>query len=159
MNSFGWVAVAVVVVLVAGGAWWYVSKQAPAAPAGGTVLKEMPVPVNTVPDTTVAPAPKTVTVNYTDAGFSPASVTIAKGDTVTFTNSSSGGMWVASAMHPTHMVYAGTSLQEHCPAGTQTAFDQCQNGATYSFKFDKAGTWKYHNHTSASRFGEVIVVE
>ncbi|OGC86183.1 hypothetical protein A3D70_00465 [Candidatus Adlerbacteria bacterium RIFCSPHIGHO2_02_FULL_54_18] len=152
MNSSGWAAVVAAVVLIAGVAWWYTAK-APTAPAGDAVSAETPVSGST------ASEPKTVTVNYSDAGFSPATITIKRGDTVTFTNSSSGSMWVASAPHPAHTAYAGTALSEHCPAGSALAFDQCQTGASYSFKFDKAGTWKYHNHSNAGSFGEVIVAE
>lgn len=50
-------------------------------------------------------------VTYTDAGFSPAILTIKVGDTVTFKNQSSQGMWVGSAMHPSHTAYSGTTLQ------------------------------------------------
>ena len=151
MNSSGWAAVVAAVVLIAGVAWWYTAK-APTAPAGEAAV---------VTDSTSSPQaePTTVTVNYSDAGFSPATITIKRGDTVTFTNSASGTMWVASAPHPAHTAYAGTSLSEHCPAGSALAFDQCQTGASFSFKFDKAGTWKYHNHSNASNFGEVIVTE
>lgn len=154
MNSTGWVAVAVVVVLIAGGAWWYT--QQPAA----TNTNEQGIPNETggnVPDTT-ATEPKTVTVNYTNSGFSPSTITINKGDTVTFTNSSSGNMWVASDEHPTHTAYAGTALSQHCPADSGVAFDQCVAGATYSFKFDKAGSWTYHNH-AASQLGGTVVVQ
>ena len=46
-------------------------------------------------------------VTYTDTGFAPLSVTIKKGTTVTFVNESSRGMWVASAVHPTHQLLPG----------------------------------------------------
>ena len=151
MTTTAWVWALVAVIIIGLGAWWYTAK-APTAPAGEAAV---------VTDSTSSPQaePTTVTVNYSDAGFSPATITIKRGDTVTFTNSSSGTMWVASALHPAHTAYAGTSLSEHCPAGSALAFDQCQTGASFSFKFDQAGTWKYHNHSNASHFGEVIVTE
>src|SRR3989344_5007515 len=77
--------------------------------------------------------------------------------TVTWVNETGGTMWVASAMHPTHMVYDGTSREVHCP-GT-IAFDQCASGNRYSFTFDKVGTWNYHDHVNAGKFGSVVVVE
>ena len=154
MNSSGWVAVVVVLVLIAGGAWWYTQQ-----PAQTTNTNEQNIPNETGSNVPAqgATASKTVTVNYSDSGFSPASVTIQLGDTVTFTNSSGGSMWVASAVHPTHTAYAGTPLSEHCPGGSALAFDQCQAGATYSFKFDKAGSWKYHNHAASQFTGTVVV--
>ncbi|MDO8566530.1 MAG: hypothetical protein Q7R58_00055, partial [bacterium] len=81
--------------------------------------------------------------------------------TVIFTNQSTKNMWVASAMHPTHILYSGTSLSQHCPDTSNASFDQCAAGApgsSFSFTFNKEGrNWKYHNHVDASKFGNVIV--
>jgi plastocyanin len=68
-------------------------------------------------------------------------------------------MWVASAMHPAHVVYDGTTKDAHCAAGYTgpVPFDQCASGTSYSFTFTKAGEWKYHNHVNASQFGSVTV--
>ena len=96
-------------------------------------------------------------VVYTDSGFSPRSVTIDRGDTVVFTNQSSREMWVASAMHPTHTVYSGTPLSQHCPDTANDAFDQCEARDSFRFTFDKAGTWNYHNHLDPSNTGSVVV--
>ena len=99
-------------------------------------------------------------VIYTDSGYSPKEITIKIGDTVTWKNESSHGMWIASAMHPSHVIYSGTSLDEHCPDAQNTSFDECisaQPGESWSFKFDKQGTWRYHNHVQASDFGSIIV--
>lgn len=98
-------------------------------------------------------------VTYSSSGFSPSEITIRRGGTVTWRNEGGGTMWVASAMHPTHTTYSGTTLQEHCDTLSNDSFDQCQNGGTYSFTFDKVGTWAYHNHSQSSHFGRVIVVE
>ncbi len=99
-------------------------------------------------------------VTYTDSGYLPSELTIKAGDTVTFKNESSLGMWTASAMHPSHTVYSGTSLQEHCPDAANTSFDECtsaQPGQSWSFTFSKTGTWEYHNHVKAHDFGKIIV--
>ena len=106
----------------------------------------------------MTPAPVSSTVVLSAGGFSPSTVTIAKGEKVTWT-SSEGNMWVASAGHPTHTVYDGTSEADHCApnyAGP-IPFDQCASGTSYSFTFDKVGTWKYHNHANSAQFGTVIV--
>jgi plastocyanin len=100
-------------------------------------------------------------VTYTNSGYSPSTLKIEKGETVTFKNQSSRPMWPASAKHPTHEVYSGTSLEEHCPDKTGTAFDACKgylSGESWSFKFDKVGSWKYHDHLNPTATG-VIVVE
>jgi len=98
-------------------------------------------------------------VIYTDSGYSPSELKIKLGDTVTWKNESSSEMWIASAMHPTHTVYSGTSLQEHCPDPENNDFDQCRPnkpGESWSFTFQKTGTWNYHNHVG-NHFGKIIV--
>ncbi|MFA5933835.1 MAG: hypothetical protein WC795_01250 [Candidatus Paceibacterota bacterium] len=85
-------------------------------------------------------------VTYTDNGFSPGVLTVAIGTKVKFINESNGGMWVASAPHPTHTALPG--------------FDEkmaVQKGGTYEYTFTKEGTWKYHNHVSANHYGSIIV--
>lgn len=104
-------------------------------------------------------APTTASVTYDGRAYSPQTVTIKRGGTVTWTNTGSGNMWVASDVHPTHTEYAGTSRREHCPDTTGSAFDQCEGGSSYSFTFTKSGTWEYHDHINASAIGSVIVVE
>lgn len=99
-------------------------------------------------------------VTYTDSGYSPRTLKVKVGETVTFKNQSLQAMWPASDFHPTHRVYSGTSLQEHCPDTTGTAFDACteiQPGDSWSFTFNKQGTWKYHDHLSPSHTGTIIV--
>src|SRR3989344_3271685 len=80
---------------------------------------------------------QTHTVTYTASGYSPKELQIKQGDTVVFKNQSSTGMWTASAVHPEHAVYSGTSLSQHCPNGTD-AFDACRQipaGGEWSFTF------------------------
>ena len=87
-------------------------------------------------------------VTYTDSGFAPQVLTVKQGVTVTFVNESSRGMWVASAVHPTHQLLPG--------------FDQLSTaakGATYEYVFVKVGTWKYHNHVSPADNGSVVVTQ
>lgn len=108
----------------------------------------------TVPEGTPGPslekggvAARTV-VTYTDSGFAPATVQITQGDTVTFVNESTRGMWVASAVHPTHQLLPG--------------FDQLKSvgmSGTYEYTFTNAGTWKYHNHVNPQDTASVVVTE
>jgi plastocyanin len=112
------------------------------------------------PPVSQTPAVKENVVIYTDSGYAPSTLTIKKGETVTFKNQSSRSMWPASAMHPTHRVYSGTSLDEHCPDTTGTAFDACKGflpGESWSFKFDKVGSWKYHDHLNPGATGTIVV--
>lgn len=99
-------------------------------------------------------------VIYTNSGYSPNTLKVKVGETVTFINQSSQAMWPASDLHPTHRIYSGTSLQDHCPDTTGTAFDACtgiQPGKSWSFTFNKKGTWKYHDHLNPSHTGTIIV--
>src|SRR3989338_3951295 len=98
------------------------------------------------------------TIEMTSDGFSHGTLTIKAGDTVTFINKDSGQHWPASAVHPTHAAYDGTSLSEHCPDGN--SFDACrglENGEEYSYKFEKTGTWKYHDHLRPGQAGTIVV--
>lgn len=100
----------------------------------------------TVAGTSTDATPKSISVSLTDSGYVPKSISINAGDTVTFTNNSSGKMWTASGPHPQHTDYPG--------------FDEksaANNGESYSFTFTKVGRWSYHNHLNPSQFGTVIV--
>lgn len=159
---------AVIIVAVAAGAyWWWQNQNTPAAgieeesmDGTGSLGEGMGGPM--MEDGVIAdgaPAPMSASISYDGSAFTPNSVTVKKGGTVTWTNIGSGEMWVASAQHPTHIVYAGTSLEEHCPDTAGNSFDQCSRGDSYSFTFDKTGTWYFHDHVNASAFGNVVVVE
>lgn len=103
-----------------------------------------------------------VFVTYAAAGFSPKEVTVKKGEAVIWTNVSDGGMQVASDSHPTHTGYDGTARKEHCATGAPLSFDECVTasaGGQWSFTFNKAGTWKYHNHANPLFGGTVTVTE
>lgn len=95
-------------------------------------------------------------VTYTDTGFDPKTVTIKKGETVRFVNQASGGMWVASAVHPTHKVYPEKSASD-CLG---SSFDTCRTlnaGEFWEFTFNEPGEWKYHNHVRANDTGTIVV--
>lgn len=102
--------------------------------------------------------PTSASVSYDGASFSPSTVTIAEGGTVTFT-STVGTMWVATAPHPAHTAYDGTDRATHCAVGYTgpKPFDQCANGASFAFTFTQAGTFAYHNHSNPGAFGTIIV--
>lgn len=98
-------------------------------------------------DATQATSLKETIVSYTDSGFLPRTITIKRGDTVTFKNESAHSMWVASDPHPVHTNYvAFDALRGYRP------------GETYSFTFTRSGTWGYHNHLRAGDTGTVVVV-
>ncbi|MDP1709596.1 MAG: hypothetical protein Q8L21_01785 [Candidatus Komeilibacteria bacterium] len=137
-------------------------------PESASVQKEEPISPPVASDTTVA----TTTVATSDAvngvivtfepglGYTPKSVTIAKGESVTFKNNSGIKFWPASAMHPTHQVYPGSDIAKCGTSEEPKLFDSCRGldtGATWTFKFDEIGTWNYHDHLSPEFFGKVVV--
>ena len=164
MNNKTIVSVVVVAALVLVGGYFLYHNSA-SAPASLSTDQESDATsagdqTNVDANATQAPAGKTYEVTYTDAGYSPQTLTIKVGDTVTWKNQSTHNVWTASGMHPSHTDYAGTTVQQHCPDPSNTSFDECAAeapGTSWSFTFTKAGTWPYHNHVKASDFGKVIV--
>lgn len=90
---------------------------------------------------------KTIII-WEDGRFMPPAVKIKKGDTMTWINKSKSPSWPASGIHPTHQLYAG--------------FD-AKHGITpnesFSFTFNKTGTWSYHDHLNARNTGIIEVME
>lgn len=106
------------------------------------------------------PPVRGIEVVYTDTGFSPKNLLIKAGETVTFKNQSATGILVASAPHPTHEAYDGTTMTQHCAPGATPSFDSCKpflSGESYSFTFTKKGSWNYHNHVNPLNFGTITV--
>jgi len=88
---------------------------------------------------TPANSPTANTITIQGSSFNPSTITVAKGDTVT---------WVNNDTY-THHVASDT-------AGTFDLGDQ-PNGASTSYTFDKSGTFKYHCTIHTSMKGTVIV--
>lgn len=150
---------AIVSIAVAGG--WYVLSGTPAKAPVGAITDQTPAVTNTTTTTatTSTTAATNPTVVYSAGGFSPKSISVAVGTTVTFVNQGGDEMWIASDPHPTHQGYDGTTKNQHCAAGYTGSIplDQCSAGVSYNFTFTKVGTWGYHNHGSAGDKGTVIV--
>ncbi len=121
--------------------------QVPTAPPPTPSPRPVPAPAPT-------PAPAANVVTYTDSGFSPSVLTVKLGSIVTFQNKASDAMRVASNPHPTH---TGYPTRGGCVGST---FDACKDigpGTSWTFKFDIAGTWGYHNHLDPKEGGTVVV--
>ncbi len=173
MNNTGWVIAGVVAVLVVLGAIWMFSTQAPATPnntntinmpggtdaTGGTGDASVGADTGVDADVGIGDASTRTEIHYTASGFSPANITVAPGTAVTFVNDTSGPMWVAADEHPTHTEFDGTDRTTHCSGAYTgaTAFDQCQTGPTFTFLFNKAGAFGYHNHSAAQNGGTITV--
>ena len=169
------VSIVLIIVVILGGVWlWFLfdTEEEPIAteetPFNDVIIDEDTTVVTPGATTSMTDNndPNVTVVTYNEEGFSPETVTVSQGDVVQFVNDSTNDMWVASAVHPTHEEYSGTTREEHCAtpaAGTSTAvdtddaFDQCEAGNEYSFTFDQIGSWGYHNHLVPQDTGTVIV--
>lgn len=109
----------------------------------------------------VAPrTPDEYTVEITENGFSPSSLTIFRGDRVKFVNIGSSPSWPASAVHPTHKVYPGSNIEKCGTVEENLIFDACEGlapGEDYTFEFNEIGTWSYHDHLHANLRGTIVV--
>ncbi len=87
-----------------------------------------------------------VTVSMTPDGFVPAEITITAGTTINFINNDKQPRWPASNLHPTHTIYPEFDPKEPIDVGK-----------SWSFKFDRVGSWRYHDHLSPYMTGVVNV--
>ncbi len=89
--------------------------------------------------------PAEVVVMRTEHGFEPSRIFIHKGDTVTFVSSATD-FWPASDSHPTHTLYP--------------EFDSTRalaSGERWSFTFNHAGVWPFHDHLASGYEGTIFV--
>lgn len=99
-------------------------------------------------------------IEITSSGFTPQTLTVSKGDTVTWINKDTEKHWPASAVHPTHTVYPGSSIEKCGTSEEKNIFDACHGlaqGESFSFTFNEVGSWGYHDHLVGGVFGKIIV--
>lgn len=94
-----------------------------------------------------------VLLSYTDRGFEPHAVQIKAGETVRFTNNSSGDLWVApgdgAVVYPRHAGSCGSSALDSCGAIVPQDF--------WEFTFARAGAWEVVNNFDKSKTVTVTV--
>jgi plastocyanin len=78
--------------------------------------------------------------------FSPATLTVRAGETVTFENESGDDKWPASDVHPTHEEYPGFDAER-----------AVLDGESYEFTFERRGRWGYHDHLKPDIEGTIVV--
>ncbi len=88
------------------------------------------------------------TITLTKDGFVPDTVTIKKGDTITFKTTTGNMFWPASNLHPSHLLYPEFDPKE-----------PVQPDASWSFTFDKVGKWQFHDHLAPYFTGTITVIE
>ena len=106
------------------------------------------------------PEPTEHLVEITLEGFVPKDLEIKKGEKVTWVNKLITEVRPAGDYHPTHTIYPGSSIIKCGTAEEKNTFDACRSlkkGESYSFVFNEAGGWAYHNHLQPSKDGKIIV--
>ncbi|GEM_PF-1569409 len=105
--------------------------------------------VESPPVRVVVEISKEATIVIDESGrFVPQDVKIRKGGKVTWVNKGKLFIWPASNDHPSHLAYPSFD-----------ALKGIGNGDSYSFVFDRVGTWSFHDHLNSSVSGTVTVTE
>ena len=130
----------IVIIVIAGGFFLLANKtQAPTSTQTAPVQTQAtsaPIPTAAMSENTV-----TLTVNR----FSPQTLTVQNGATVTWINKSGEMGNVSSDPHPTHTNYQPLNLGSF------------SEGKSVSLAFDKPGRYGYHNHLNSSLTGTILV--
>lgn len=95
--------------------------------------------------------PRRNVIELREYGFYPEEITVKKGETVTFLTRRELPFWPASDPHPIHDTYPEFDSKK-----------AIMPGETWSFTFDKVGSWGFHDHLAAyysTDAGVVHVVE
>lgn len=139
-----WTIIAVILVLVLVGLGYILSKRGQVNPPPTATPEVVVSPSSSISPSPTATISATI-VKITSTGFSPQTVTIKAGDSVTWMNDDTAMHNVSSAPHPTHTAYPPLNLGNIAP------------GSSKSLTFPTAGTYKYHDHLNPSLTGSVIV--
>lgn len=149
MNKNYIISLVVLVLLVAGGFYYYQNKNISYV---NPALSDMSSGADDIANSTnadgVATDANTITVIYNGTSFVPKDVTVLEGESVTFVNQSGGRMSVASNPHPMHTDYPEFDQYKSPQRG--------QN--SYTFVFEKVGTWGYHDHQNPAAGGTITVI-
>lgn len=90
-----------------------------------------------------------VVVEVTENGFSPSQVTVQSGSNLTYKNTGSAKVQIASDPHPVHN--ANSELTEG------DFVIEIAPGASATVTLAKVGTWGIHNHLSTGMRAKVVV--
>jgi plastocyanin len=142
--------IAVLAVLVIGALVWAATHRS--TPTAGPSPSPTPSPSvaaspSASPLTSASPAASAspVTMELGSGGFSPATVTISAGGSVTFKNTSTSTVQIDSDPHPQHTDNPELNVGMLVP------------GQTATVTISRAGTWGIHNHLVSSQKASVVV--
>jgi plastocyanin len=114
----------------------------------------------TVKEVMVKETGNELTIEVTKEGFSPNSLTVSVGDTVTFVSKDAQKHWPATDVHPTHTNYPESNINRCRVAQEGEMFDACRGlneEETFSFKFNAVGKWAFHDHLNPRSKGMITV--
>lgn len=94
------------------------------------------------------PGSEQAQVAIVDNNFSPAVLQVKVGTTVTWTNQEDVEHWIASDPYPDNDETPGLNTGQ-----------KMGRGDSYSYTFEEAGTYTYHDDMSPTTGGTIIVVE
>lgn len=142
--------VGVIVLLILGSVVWWRANQIRNQPTDASISQDQTESLSTAISsptvTTSNESPAETVIVYTVSGFSPSSLTVKQGTAITFKNSSSSPFRPASDPHPIHTAYREFDAKQTIAAGQ-----------SYTFTFDKVGSWGYHDHLNPIRVGTIVV--
>lgn len=149
MNKSIVVILIVAVLAVAGGAFVLTKKPANTQKTDTTASQSAPATQSPSPQATTSttqnqPA-ESATITYNSNGFSPASLTVKAGTTVTIKNDSSSLLQFDSNPHPQHTDDPDLNVGSVSPGQSKT------------FTVTQTGTHGYHNHLKSGDTGTIIV--
>lgn len=144
-NLVLWAIGGIVIIVVAIGAVMAIGKQPASAPTADSTSTNDQSKDTSTPDDHSS-ASQTVTITYTDSGFSPDSYMVKASGTVTVVNNSSHDLQFSSDNHPTHT------------KETELNMDILKPGKSGSFTVTKVGTWGFHNHLRDQDTGSLMVM-
>lgn len=145
MNNKNIIVLIIVLLVIGAGIYFFTPKpiSAPTIPAtnsttsNSTIPTPEPTPVST-PVPVSAPTPIIHNVSIAGFAFSPSSITVKKGDTIVWMNKDSA---------------------PHTVTGGNLNSPTLSQNKTYSFVFDKTGTFSYHCSIHPSMTGTVTVTD
>lgn len=148
------IAILIIVILAALGWFFYVSNQTKTEEPAATTQAETQ---EATPSSEAKPQEESEetsqtssnTITYNDSGFSPASLTVKSGETITWVNNSGSTVQVGSDDHPTHTINRELTNDQF--------IIELAPGESSSVQLSKKGEWGYHDHLKPGMTGTIIV--
>ena len=152
------IIIAVIIVVIIGAFAWffYASNQTKTEDSAATTTQEEPESTSTSSENKneidlsekneITAGSK---VTYSDSGFSPGSITVKSGASITWVNDSSSTVQVGSANHPTHTINQQLTGDEFVI--------ELAPGESKTVQLEKTGNWGYHDHLKPSITGSIAV--